>query len=121
MGELRVLAGAEGGVNREKGQQPVLELGPFPGAGGTGEDLEARVNLQGIGRYRAGFSPDGADARPGRSPPPSCRRRSGRTARSERDVARGQYRAAMPSLAASTALITGATGGIGQAIARALQ
>ena len=50
VGELGVLPGAELSVNREERQQPVLELRPLRGTGGSRDDLEAGVDLERVGR-----------------------------------------------------------------------
>ena len=43
--ELGVLADAEDGVDREAGDEPVLEVGSLRGVGGAGQDLEPRIDL----------------------------------------------------------------------------
>ena len=55
--ELRVLADAEGRVDREKRQQSMFELGSLRRAGGPGQDLEPVVDLQRIGRDGHGILP----------------------------------------------------------------
>ena len=49
MGELGVLPGAEGGVDRQERDQPVLELRPLGRARDAGQRLEAFVDLERIG------------------------------------------------------------------------
>src|SRR6202035_2228422 len=51
VGELRVLADAEGCVEREKREEPMLERRPLARRRDTREDLEARIHLQRVRRH----------------------------------------------------------------------
>ena len=50
MSELGVLAGAELRIDRQEGDQPVLEPGALMRPSGAGEDLETAVDLKRVGR-----------------------------------------------------------------------
>jgi hypothetical protein len=52
VGQLGVLTGAEGGIDWQEGDEPVLEPGALARAGPAGERLEPDVDLEGIGRDR---------------------------------------------------------------------
>ena len=55
--QLGVLADAEGRVERQEGHEAVLERGALGGRGHAGERLQARVDLQRVGRHRDGILP----------------------------------------------------------------
>ena len=61
--ELGVLAGAEGGVERQEGDEPVLQGGPLGGRGDAGERLQADVHLQRVGGDRHGVLAGGPQPR----------------------------------------------------------
>ena len=54
MGELGVLAGAERRVERQKGQQPMLERSSLGRGRDARERLQARIDLQCVGGDRHG-------------------------------------------------------------------
>ena len=63
VGELGVLSGAEAGVERQEGDEAMLERGPLGGRGDAGEGLQAGVDLQRVGGHRHGVLPGGAQPR----------------------------------------------------------
>src|SRR5258707_3674118 len=119
MRELRVLPGADGGVDRHHGPQPMVERPALRGRRRAGQGPEPLVDLECVCRYGDRPLPELAQPPPERGCDPglanASRSEQGDDGRSRHRL---QYRGGM-SLVAGRVLITGATGGIGLAIARA--
>ena len=89
VGAAGVVAGGGGRGDRQDPEQPVLEPRAVGGARRAGEDLQARVELQRVGRHRDGILPVRTQrARRARSRPRSSPRPWGRTARRRAGPAR---------------------------------
>src|SRR5258708_9767273 len=119
MRELRVLPGAERGVDRHHRHQPMLERPALRGRRRAGQGPEPLVDVECGCRYGDRPLPELAQPPPERGRDPglanASRSEQGDDGRSRHRL---QYRGGM-SLVAGRVLITGATGGIGLAIARA--
>ncbi len=115
--ELCVLPDAEARVDRQKRQQPVLEPGAVGRYGRAGQRLEPGVDLQRVGGHGGRVLAAGPQQLRELD-----RNRGLADARrpEQRDDPHADRLTDLVQISGSTALLTGATGGIGHAIARAL-